>query len=221
MSAIPKPSPVTPKPRLSDRNAARFMCMPASKQMRFLRDLKFPKGTPQAFKPPFYAPAINGIREVVKDGLRGLLSARAKLERVTQESRRNNLKRVLDSFVSSPHSNRRLNLITAHRYYAQVRGLELRLSPHLVAKEGDEIRYIYFHEKAKQCNPEEARLTLEFGYWILRQNGVEAKPDQLELLDLFTGVLYRGSEPRVETIGTLEEMARLIDSLWPTIEQNG
>jgi hypothetical protein len=218
MSAIPKPFPVVPKPRLSDRNAARFLRLPARKQMRFLHDQKYPKGSPQTFKQPFYAPAIFGIREVVKRGFPGLVDARAKLERVTQESRRDNLMRVLDSFATSPHAKRRLTLVTAHRYHAHIRDLELRLSPHLVAMEGNEMRYIYFHEKRKECDPEEARLTLEFGYWILKQNGVDVLPHQLELIDLFTGKLYKGCEPSVETMKTLEEMARLIDSQWPTID---
>lgn len=218
MSAIPKSIPVVPKPRLSDRNAARFLRLPAQKQMRFLHDQKFPRGTPQTFKQPFYAPAIFGIRDVVKRGFPGLVDARAKLERVTQESRRNNLMRVLDSFATSPHAKRRLTLTTAHRYHANIRDLELRFSPHMVAMEGNEMRYIYFHEKRKECDPEEARLTLEFGYWILKQNGVEVQPHQLELIDLFTGKLYKGREPSIETVETLEEMARLIDSQWPTID---
>ncbi len=218
MSAIPKQKLASPKPRLSDRNAARFLRLPAAKQMRFLHDQKYPRGSPQSFKPPFYAPAISGIREVIKRGFPGLVDARAKLQGVTQQARRENLMRVLDAFATSPHAGRRLTLATAHRYHAHIRNLELRLSPHVVAMEGNELRYMYFHEKRKECDPGEARLTLEFGYWILQQNGVEVAPHQLELIDLFTGKLYKGREPRVETVKTLEELARLIESLWPTIE---
>jgi len=218
MSAIPKQNPAAPKPRLSDRNAARFLRLPAVKQMRFLHDQKYPKGSPQSFKPPFYAPAISGIREVIKRGFPGLVDSRAKLQCVTQPVRRDNLMRVLDAFATSPHAGRRLTLATAHRYHAHIRNLELRLSPHIVAMEGNEPRYLYFHEKRKECDPEEARLTLEFGYWILQQNGVEVASHQLELIDLFTGKFYKGRESRVETVKTLEELARLIDSLWPTIE---
>jgi hypothetical protein len=186
--------------------------------MRFLHDQKYPKGAPQAFKQPYYAPAVSGIREVVKRGFPGLVEARSKLERVAQEARRNNLMRVLDSFATSSHAKRRLSLATAHRYHADIRNLELRFSPHLVAMEGNEMRYIYLHEKAKECDTHEAALTLEFGYWILKQNSVDVLPDQLELIDLFTGKLYKGREPKSETVQTLEEMARLIQSLWPTIE---
>lgn len=95
--------------------------------------------------------------------------------------------------VSGWQSMRRLS---GHRYQARVRTLEIRFSPHLVATDGDELRYIYFHEKGMQCDPEEARLTLEFGYWVLRQNGVEAKPHQFELFDLFSGKYFQGQPVR-------------------------
>jgi hypothetical protein len=111
----------------------------------------------------------------MKRGFLGIIDARAKLQGIAQETRRNNSLRVLESFIASPHAMRRLKIISGHRYQAHVRTLEVRFSPHVVAMDGDEVRYIYFHEKGVQCDPEEARLTLEFGYWVLRQNGVEAK----------------------------------------------
>ena len=46
---------------------------------------------------------------------------------------------------------------------------------------------------------------------------VEDQPHQLEVIDLFTGILYTGREPRAETLRTLEEMARLIEGQWETI----
>lgn len=164
MSTVTKLSPVVPKPRLSDRNLARFVRMSASRQMRFLHDQKYPKGTPQVFMQPYYAKALAGIRDVMKRGFPGIIDARAKLQGIAQETRRNNSMRVLDSFISSPHAKRKLKVISGHRYQAHVRTLEIRFSPHVVAMDGDEVRYIYFHEKGVQCDSEEARLTLEFGY---------------------------------------------------------
>lgn len=92
------------------------------------------------------------------------------------------------------------------------------MSPDLFAFEGDEERFIYFNFKAEQQDPEAARMTLEIAHWLLEENGVDIKPDQLELVDLFTGVLYRGKKRRVKTIKLLKENARLIESLWPTID---
>ncbi len=126
--------------------------------------------------------------------------------------------RALEAFIRSDHAKRGLKPVAMRRYYAQIRTLELRLSPDLIAYEGDEERFIYFNATAEEYHPETARLTLEIAYWVLQENGVEVKPQQVEFIDLFTGVLYLGRKPRVKTIRTLNENARLIESMWPTIE---
>ncbi len=218
MGALPKLNLAVPKPRLSDRNLARFVRMSASRQMRFLHDQKYPKGTPQVFMQPYYAKALAGIRDVIKRGFPGIIDARAKLQGIAQETRRNNSMRVLDSFISSPHAKRKLQVITSHRYQAHVRTLEIRFSPHVVAMDGDEVRYIYFHEKGVECDSEEARLTLEFGYWVLKQNGIDVEPHQFELIDLFSGKYFKGRPMRPDTLKMLDDMALHIESQWPTIE---
>jgi hypothetical protein len=136
---------------------------------------------------PYYAKALAGIRDVMKRGFPGIVDARAKLQGITQEARRNNSLRVLEAFISSSHAKRRLKVISGHRYQAHMRSLEVRFSPHVVAMDDGEVRYIYFHERGVQCESEEARLTLEFGYWVLTQNGVKVRPHQFELIDLFSG----------------------------------
>lgn len=218
MSTVPKLSPVAPKPRLSDRNLARFVRMSASRQMRFLHDQKYPKGTPQVFMQPYYAKAIAGIRDVMKRGFPGIVDARAKLQGIAQETRRTNSLRVLDSFIASTHAKRKLRVIPGHRYQAYVRTLEIRFSPHVVAMDGDEVRYIYLHEKGAECDPEEARLTLEFGYWVLKQNGVKVEPHQFELIDLFSGKYFQGQPTRPGTLKMLDELAQHIESQWPSID---
>jgi len=186
--------------------------------MRLLHDQKYPKQEPQVFKQPYYAPPIKGIKEFLERGAQGLIDARAQLQGIKVSSRRMHCMRVLESFVQSEHADRGLKPIAIQRLYAHVRGLELRLSPDLVALEGNEERYIYFNASAKQYDPETARLTLEFAYWLLRENGVEVKPRQVEFIDLFSNVLYPGRAPRKSTLRDLDENARLIESLWPTIE---
>jgi hypothetical protein len=192
--------------------------MSATRQMRFLHDQKYPRGTPQVFMQPYYAKAISGIRDVMKRGFRGMLDARAKLQGIANETRRNNSQRVLEAFIASSHAKRRLKVIAGHRYQAQVRNLEIRFSPHVVAMEGDEVRYIYFHEKSCQCDPEEAQLTLEFGYWVLNKNNVDVQPHQMELIDLFSGIHVQGRPIRPSTLRMLDELARHIESQWPTID---
>lgn len=218
MTAIPKPKPAVPSPRLSDRNLARFVCMAANRQMRFLHDQKYPRAAPQIFAVPYYGRALSGIRDAMKRGFAGIIDARGKLEGIGQATKRANNQRVFEAFVGSPHAKRKLVVLTAHRYQAYKRTLEVKFSPHVVAKEGDETRYIYFHERGEQCDPEQARLTLEFGYWVLQQNGVDCTPDQFELIDLFGGKYFKGEPIRPSTLKLLDDMARHIESQWPTIE---
>lgn len=218
MSALLKLSPVVTKPRLSVRGAATFIRLPAVEQMRLLHDQKYPRQAPQVFKQPYYAPPLKGIREFLERGTPGLLDARAQLQGLRIPSRRMHCMRVLESFVQSEHANRGLKPVAIPRLYAHMRGLELRLSPDLVAQEGNEDRYMYFNASAKQFDPETARLTLEFAHWLLRENGIEIKPKQVEFIDLFTGVLYPGRAPRKSTLRNLDENARLIESMWPTID---
>lgn len=218
MLAIKKPQPVVPQPRLSDRNLARFVCMPASRQMRFLHDQKYPRGAPQVFVVPYYGRAMNGIRDVMKRGFAGIIDARSKLEGIAQATKRANNQRVLEAFVVSPHAKRKLIVVSAHRHQAYKRMLEVRFSPHVVAREDDEIRYLYFHERREHCNPEQARLTLEFGYWVLQQNDVNCNPEQLELIDLFGGKHFKGEPTRSSTLKLLDEIAHHIESQWATID---
>lgn len=218
MTALPKIIQTSSKPRLSVRTAARFLRLPALEQVRILHDQKYPRQAPQVFKQPYYQPALTSIREVISKGPAGIADARALLQRVSQPARRMHSIRVLEGFASSDHAKRGLRLGTLKRYQADLGGLELRLSPDLVAHEGDEERFIYFNFKAEQYDSESAKMTLEIAHWLLEENGVEAAPEQVEFIDLFTGTLYKVKRRRARTIRLLEENAKLIESLWPTID---
>jgi hypothetical protein len=218
MSALPKLPTVIIRPRLSVRGAAMFIRLPALQQMRLLHDQKYPKQEPQVFKQPYYAPPIKGIKDFLERGGPGLIDARAQLQRIRTASRRMHCTRVLESFVQSDHAIRGLKPISSPRLYAYVHGLELRLSPDIVAKEGEEDRYIFFNASAKQFDPETARLTLEFAYWLLQENNVDVRPKQVEFIDLFGRAHYSGRNPRKTTLRDLDENARLIESMWQGIE---
>lgn len=217
MTALLKFSPSVTKPRLSVRAAAKFIGLPAVEQMKLLHDQKYPRQTPQAFMQPYYSPAISGIRGFLEYGPVALVDARAQIQRARVPSRRMHLNRVLEQFIQSDYAKRGLKPTTNRRYHAELGELELRLSPDLFALEGDEERIIYFNANAAQQNPEIAKMTLEMAHWLLEENGVELKPEQIEFIDLFTGVLHKIKRRRPKTIKLLEENARVIKSLWPTI----
>ncbi|WP_266157246.1 hypothetical protein [Dyella silvatica] len=61
-------------------------------------------------------------------------------------------------------------------------------------------------------------MTLEIAHWLLEQNGIDIAPRQIEFIDLFSGRLYTIKRRREKTIKLLDENARLIQSLWPSID---
>lgn len=218
MSAIPKFIPHVTQPRLSVPTAARFLRLPAVDQWHILHEQKYPKKAPHVFKQQFYGVARTGIRQLIDQGMAGLIQARAAAEGIPKLPRREHTLRVLESFASSDHMSRGLRVAVNKQYQHNVGGLELRLSPDLFAFEGDEERFIYFNFKAKQYDPEAAKMTLEIAHWLLEQVGVEVAPQQIEFIDLFTGVLYKINRRRGKTIKLLNDNAKLIQRMWPAID---
>lgn len=218
MTAAPKLNPVVTKPRLSDRTAAKFLRLPAVEQMRILREQKFPKNAPQFFKSPYYQYGRTAIRELIERGEAALANARALVQSIGNPARRMHSMRVMEQFWASEHASRGLKLVTWKRYLLELGDVELRTSPDVLALEGEELRFIYFNLNAEEQDPEVARMTLEIAHWVMKENGVEVRPEQLEFIDLFTGKLYRGKKPRQRTIKLMQENAKLIESLWPSID---
>jgi len=216
MSALLKP--IESRPRLSVRSLANFTRLRGVEQHKLLHGQKFPRQTPQVFKQPYYGPPMKAIKAFLDDGHSALINARAEFQRLSQPARRLHCNRVLESFVRSEHASRGLVPVAVSRYYATVRGLELRLSPDLVAMDGEVRKYIYFNCKDSEADPAAVRLTLEFAHWLLGENGLSVDPSQIEFIDLFTNVLYQGRKMRKSTLKELEENARLIELLWPGLE---
>jgi len=216
MSAVLKP--VQTGPRLSVRAAANFMHLRIGEQMKMLHDQKYPRQVPQVFRQPYYGPPLKGIKNYLVEGPAALVNARADFQRLKQSSRRLHCNRVLESFVKSAHAGRSLKPIASPRLYANLRGVELRLSPDLVVTEGGVEKFIYFNFSAREADPNSARLTLEFAHWLLSENGIDVDPSRLEYIDLFTNVLYTGRRPRKSSLRDLEDNVKLIEALWPTLD---
>ncbi|MFC5569357.1 hypothetical protein ACFPN1_04640 [Lysobacter yangpyeongensis] len=218
MSAIAKFIPHVAHPRLSVPTAARFLRLPAIDQWRILHEQKYPKQAPHVFKQQFYGVARSGIRQLIEEGLPGLIDARAAAEAIPKLPKREHTLRVIESFAASDHMARGLRVGVNKQYQLDVGGLELRLSPDLFAYEGNEERFIYFNYKAKQYDAEAAKMTLEIAHWLLEEVGFKVEPRQVEFIDLFTGTLHKISRRRSKTIKLLSENAKLIQRMWPAID---
>lgn len=206
-------------PSLTVRAMAEMLRLPAYEQVRILAEQKHPKQAPQIFRTPYYQPAVAGIRAFYAEGndVKQLTAARAKALNASQQSRRENVLRVIDKFEASAGAKRSLVIAKNGKYTAIVGDVELRLSPDIQALDGDKPVFIYYNCRATGLDEEAAKSTLEIAHWVLEANGLDVKPVQVEYLDLATGVLHRVKKRRPTTVKALKSNAKIISTLWPSL----
>lgn len=202
------------RPRLTVRSAAEMLDKPAQEMTQMLLDQKYPDLGERVFRTPYYQHAIAGMNRFFRSGRPALLDTKAVIQGYRQPSRRDHNNRVLDSFEGSKLASRRLVPSPNRRFYAVVGDVELRLSPDLQATEDGELRIFYFNCRNAEYSPETAKRLVEIAYWVLRQNGVEIRPDQVEFVDLFTGKTYTVDDVRAKTLESLSAEALQVTQLW-------
>ena len=205
------------QPRLTVRSAAEMLDAPPEKLLKLLREQKYPKGGDGKFRTPYYQPAIAGMVHYFVDGQPALMHARAKFQGFKVPSRRMNNNRVLESFQKSGLPARKFVLLPNRRFYAQIGNVQLRLSPDLQANEKGELRVLYFNCKCAEYRPDTAQRLLEIACYVLRLNGVDVRPDQLEFVDLFTGTIHRVTTIRQSTLDMLHDEAKQVVKIWSEV----
>lgn len=207
-------TPKKKRPRLTVRSAAEMLDKSPELMAQMLYDQKYPEQGNRVFRTPYYQHAVAGMRKFFSLGRRALMDTRSEIQGFRQPSRRDNNNRVLASFEDSSLAKRKLSPAPNRRYYAQIGNVELRLSPDLQATEDGEVRVIYFNCKKEKYDPEVARRLVEIAYWVMFQNGVDIRPDQVEFVDLFDGSVYSVSEVRAKTLESLDAEALQVTRLW-------
>src|SRR5689334_14031159 len=121
-------------PRLNAKALGELLSLPAYEQLRVLQEYKYPKNRPSVFMTPYYAPALNGIREFFRSGLDrdALTKARAVIDRSKHTVKRRQNHRVVDAFETSHLATRRLSVRPSKRFSIEVRSLEVRLGADLL-----------------------------------------------------------------------------------------
>jgi len=206
-------------PSLTIRSFAELLNLPAHAQVRILSEQKYPKQGSQSFKTPYYQQALRGIRSFYKAGRNSeqLALAAARIEAFTQESKRDNNLRIINSFKQSDLSKRNLQIGSVKRLAITAQDVVLRFSPDLSGDESGTERFILLHCRALPLDPELARTTLELVHWGLECGGEEASTKQLEYVDLFTGKTHSIGKRRISTITAAKQNLKIIQTLWPTL----
>ena len=207
-------------PRLTVRSLAELMQLPGYEQYRVLYEQKHPKSSPSAFKAPYYAPALRGIRSYYANGNSpaAIEEARSRLASIGNLARRSHNERVLMSFAASPQADRSLTPIRGPRLETTLGDVDLHLAFDLVAKEGDQPKWLLYNMRVIRVDEKLARATLEVAHWLLQSCGVDARMDELEYVDIAKGgEHYTFRRTRSTTIKQAEQTLKLVETLWPTI----
>jgi hypothetical protein len=207
-------------PRLTVRSIAEIVRRPARERASVLRKQKYPKQVPQKFQTHYYSRVLTAIRAFYLEGNNPavLRAARRSFESFTQESRRENNKRVIDHFEQMPGQfGRKLRVLSNTRYAARISTIEVKLSADLHAGDAEGSHYIYYNCRAGAREAGLALETLEIAHWVLEQNGVSIPLRALEYVDLFGANVYQVARRRPSLDTVLRENARLIEDIWPDL----
>ena len=210
----------TERPTVTVRSMATLLHWPVERKVRELRRQKYPKEGSPAFRIPYYSCARTGIRRYYRNGnaLSALAEARSKTESLSPESKRDNNKRVLDSFQKNGALLARVfQLQRDTTYVGRIPHVELRVSPDMRALEDGMLRYIFYHWKSAALTGQLAEDTLQLACLALEQNGLEVPLDSLEYVDLFTTRVYKIRARSADTEKLLRANARVIAEIWPTL----
>ena len=179
-------------PRINMKALADMLRLPAYTQLTILQEQKYPKKGPNAFKTPFYSPAMSGIRQFYRDNNDRAVLAQAR--QVAQQSRlpvrvTSNL-RVLDKFEASAQHNRQLLPVPNTRLELKIRSVEIKLSADMRVTDNKGSRLIFYNLRNAALQPIIATDALEIAHWILSENGQPLPPGSVEYVDLHSNRVY-------------------------------
>jgi hypothetical protein len=206
-------------PSLTVRALSEMLRLPAYAQMRILSDQKYPKKEPQVFRTPYYRPALNGIRSFYKTGNQAaaLNAALTKIQGISQDAKRLNNARAIDSFRKSSAA-RRIFVVTVSPHLAHaINNVEFRLSPDLRVLEDGKPRVLFFNCRAEKLDPELARCTIEVAHWVLENSGTNLPVSGIEFIDLSTGKTHTTKTRRAATVKAVRANVQVISALWDSL----
>jgi hypothetical protein len=205
---------------LTVRAFAELIHLPAYAQVRILNEQKYPSREPQIFRIPFYQVALRGIRAYYRTGgdRQQITTARATAAQLNPRPKRVHNERALRAFENSPQFIRSLRPTTLATLFARpISGVELRLQFDVAAEEGGHPRRIFYNFRADPLDPDVAKSTVHIAHWVIAQNALSMPIRGIEYVDLATGNVYSASRQSQRALRLMEENARIIATLWPSI----
>jgi len=198
---------------------AEMIALPAHAQLGVLERQKYPKEGASQFMRPYYAPAMDAIRKSYRSSnpIAEIEAAITAAQSLGSKSRRVNLDRALHAFAETDQVDRKLQVHKKSKAEAALGSVELRASPDIEAFDGKREVVIYYNFKILPYDSEAAKRVMEIACWLYAESGLAMSPAQFELIDLASGILYRGKSVRQATIKQMQKTATVIESIWDSI----
>lgn len=209
-------------PRLTVKALAEFADKGITDQMRILAEQKRPQAGAAPFKTAYYQAARTAIthhyRQHNDPKVVHLAVDRLWHSTAVEHKRLHNI-RVLQAFSQSPEiSSRHLQPLSIRSYTVACHGVDMRLTPDLLAKENGTIKYILFNFTNDRLDETCTRRTLELMRWHLGRAGHSLAASDCEIIDLTTGAIHVNDRPiRKSTIKNAEQNLQAIAHMWTII----
>lgn len=206
-------------PKLTVKSIAEILSKPTSNPTKIVRDQKYPKREPQIYQRPFYQVAVGGVRRYYRSNNSPSVLAAAynRAQNIGNKAKRTNNVRVIESFRESEHAKRRFRVQTNRQAKTTIAGVEVRLSADMQVLENGVLRVVHFNCRGRPISEAAAILVAEVSHWVLKRNGVDFGPSQIEVMDLTNGRTYRARSWQSSTIDALTERCKEIRLLWDRV----
>lgn len=210
-------------PEMTVKAFAELMHTPLYGQWRILRDQKYPKQVPAAFRIPYYRPALRTIQRYydhdndpstlpnTAHSIPGVTTAPGNAE--------NNL-RAIQAFRSGSQAVRQLSITPSNTFGHLINTVGIRATADFTATEGNsqQPRYLIYNLRESRPENEVIRTTVELFHFVLHQNGMTAPLGSIEYVHLQDDEVFRWTGQRRQlTIQRAQVTAQAIAAMWDSI----
>jgi hypothetical protein len=209
-------------PTLTVRSFAEMINLPMYSQYKILNEQKYPKDEANIYKIPYYKSSLEIIKKYYKsDNQKVIITNWLETDtfKLKPESKRINNIRVVNSFSSSPHSKRKLQIVNRYQSLCGFpkKEVELKLHFDIEAIEKDKHIYQFYNFRNTAIDEKIAKDTIYLAYWIIEQNQIKCSINQIEFVDLVGNSIYKVSRQSIKTIETMHNNANVVATLWDSI----
>jgi hypothetical protein len=196
------------------------MHLPAYEHERILREQKYPREAPNAYRVPYYRPALNAIRAyytsgndraVLTNAVIGLQGGGGNVRRI-----QNNV-RIIERFRNGRQAVRPLKPQRNPTFDMTLDGVDIRLTWDLTALENQADRRILYNFRVTAIEAAVARTTLDLSRWILEEQGLKLPTRSFEYVDLQANQVHSLGRAGAITRRRAHQSARFIRTLWEII----